>query len=253
MSPHHMNEGGPPEAEALLRQMLTEHAPDDIDSINGWEAIMSRLPSTARASHSGRALHLAWRRSPLTWVAAAVVAVLLMGAGFAGGHYLFGWGLGASPEFQLIGDKHLYADINRSQTDDGITITVAQAYADEGSILIAYTIRLAPEVHGSHPGPVLASYDLADQFGEDAGGGATFCGPVSSNGRFVECLMDTTAYHPPAFTSQLDLTWTIAKVYVFHDSSTHELDGNWTISFSVPYHHTSNGPDLAPAQPTKSS
>jgi hypothetical protein len=239
--------------EASLRQALAEHVPGDIDATLGWQAIVLRLALRTNALRGRRMAHLAWRWSPLGFVAAALAAVVLMGATYAGGHFIFGWNLVPGSEFQLIGDKHLYTDVNTGQTADGITITVAQAYADEGSTLIAYTIRLASGARASHPGPVVASSDLTDQYGEEATGADTICGPVSSDGRFIECLMDTTAFHPPAPTNQLDLTWTITKVYLFHDNATVERDGDWKLTFSLPFHHTSNGPGLSPAQPTRSS
>jgi hypothetical protein len=251
MSVHRRDQTFLPETEALLRQTLAEHAPDTVDSTSSWEEVASQLALAGRSSHVGRAPQWrSWRRKPLLWVAAVAAAVALMGATFTGGYYIFGWGLLRTPEVQLIGNEHLYADVNRSQSANGITITVSKVYADEGSTLIAYTIRLAPQLSGSHPGPVIASYDLLDQYGEDAGGGGIICSPVSRDGRFVECLLDTTAYHPPASTSRLDLTWKITKIYVFSNGSPDESDGDWTISFSVPFHHTSNGPGLGPTKVT---
>jgi hypothetical protein len=237
--------------EVLLRTALVEHAPQEVDLAGGWAAVSARITLSAARSTApvvGRGRF--WRRPVPLAAAALVVAVLLMGAGYVGGRYLWAGPFSGS-ELDLIGDKHLYTAINQSATAGGVTITVIYAYADEGRTLIAYTLKPSGALRQRYMQIVVASYDLTDQFGEEPAGGNTQCTPLPSDGGPMQCLMDMPAFTPPTAASDLVVTWKISTLYLLTRSGgTDTSTTGWTLSFTLPFHHTNNGPGGPFAQPT---
>jgi hypothetical protein len=245
--------------EALLRATLAECAPATVDAEAAWVAVSSRITATAQNESSAKrrgfrllrtgAAPRADSRRPFPKVAAVLaVAVLLMGAGFAGAHF-FQW----SGKAQTVDREHLFTVVNQRQSEQGVTIMVNRAYADPGNTYLDYTIQLSSDLVGRYDHTVVASYDLTDGSadGSEAGAGNTQCGTISDSGQ-IDCLLDASPFHEGASVTQITITYTITRLYLQHsgNSDTTELSGHWSFQFTIPFHQPSLGPGGPYAQPS---
>jgi hypothetical protein len=230
-----------PERDAVIARMLHEQA------VAGGAA--SGRPTTPRRLS-------VWMPARRHWLPARVgailaVAMLLMGAGMAGG-YLFGGPFGWLSKPQAIGNQRLYTNINQSQTDQGITITVRQAYADTGSTLLYYSIQVTPQLAQRYDESIDMGFALTDQFGDtpqntDHGPiGDRRCTALSSIGE-VECLQDFAPFHVSKNVTQLTITFDVGLVGLAHSGSAAVayVQGRWSFQFTIPFYQNNLGPSEA--------
>ncbi len=251
--------------ETFLRLALQAHAPKAIDVESAWSRVAEQITSTGQISKrpksrwlrflgaSGRQHAERWRRA---WITAAVVALslLFIGAGFAGGRLYFWGGPFGDPGIQLIGDEHLYQDIEQQQQVHQVTITVTKAYADTGRTLIAYDLQVPASIAQRYNSVFVASYSLTDQEGEEPAGGNTECTAFPHDGSPMHCLIMAPAFHPAAGVSQLTITLDIIEVYLIRADSTGTTDtlsGPWRFQFTLPMHQQNLGTGGPYAQPTQ--
>jgi Domain of unknown function (DUF4179) len=230
--------------EALLRATLAEAAPHDIGMDRAWAAFSQRIAAPQTRPTARRGVRIRGRLVTLPAIAAALaMAVLLMGAGFA-----FWAGPFQGSELNLIGQQHLYTEINQSQTAGGLTITVTNVYADEGRTLIAYTINPSDDLRSHYNGVIVASYDLVDQTGHEPQGAAIQCTELQTDGGPIYCLMDLPSFGDGSGVDQLRLTWDIHTVYLTArgSSQTDSESSGWHFSFTLPYLHVNNGSGAYP-------
>jgi hypothetical protein len=244
----------------LLRATLREHAPEAVEVETAWAAVSAQLaqirqelPAVSDApdlrTRPSDARRQLWRGALPKVAAMLVVAVLLMGAGYGGGHYLWGWPFGGQ-KLQLIGNQHLYTTIGQRQTENGITITVDKAYADADDTFIAFQVDMSSQVTKHYDRIIVASYDLHDQYADSPQTASTQCTPPSNGTQ--ACLMDVAPFHLSGGASELTITFDITKLYLLKDgeSTTTELTGHWQFQFTLPYHQKSLGPGGSTSQPS---
>ncbi len=111
-----------------LRQLAEQEVPADLD---GWPAIRAQLPSqpTRRAA----APRLGWAFLVLGLLLVVGGATYALSSGVRGA-------LGIYPGWQHALDRGLVTDLNLSQTVDGVTVTVEQAYADTNQVFVGINI-----------------------------------------------------------------------------------------------------------------
>lgn len=180
-----------------------------------------------------------WQKRAGLGLLAAVVLVALTAA--AGLNYGW-WNLS-------FGDYNLYQNIQQQQTDQGVTVVVTRAYADEGRTVIAYDTFAAnhdqsrqffPD-HYVLQGSVPARHNSLDEtFGDSMQQGVT------------HFYMVLPAFQVPANMNSIMVTWDIGRMLVSQPGkgSVPTLSGHWHFSFTVPFHHTNNQqlPDPRPGQ-----
>ncbi|WIG60705.1 MAG: hypothetical protein OJF49_003453 [Ktedonobacterales bacterium] len=251
--------------EALLRQTFSEHAPVTVDTEKGWNAIAPQVAAIASegSMHTRRGI-LPWRRTHgaetahaprsrkraiAPWAAVGLVAALLLtGAGFAGIFTGFPFN---TPKLRIIGDEHLYTDVNQTQQADGVTIKVYKAYADPGNTYIAYSIQMSPELAKLYTYTTIGSWSITGQDGEATLRGNIVCS-AAKPGDEQFCVMDEGPYHPAPGTSQLTITWDITAVYLNNTSPGYTtLSGPWHFQFTIPFHAKNLGAGGPYAQPTR--
>ncbi len=243
-------------AEELLCATLSEHAPASVETERAWAAISGRLATLTHAKRPtprgfrllpsrGAARH--WRLPQVA--AAAVLAVVLMGAGVTGSYFVF-------QKARQVEQEHLYTDVGQRQTSQGVTITVRKAYADAGSSIIAYRIQLAPDLAQRYDHAIVFSDDLTDQLGEEPNAANVVCdnAPFLDVGFAggIDCVADVSPFHAPDGTSQLTITYTVLKVALMHSGSatTHFIEGTWHFVFTIPFHQPSLGSGGPYVQPS---
>ena len=243
------------EAVALVQHQclaLPEHMPDLI-AIQGRKpiymetAIQYSTPAEEKAS-SEQPVILSQRpgkpRGKRQWglllVAALLALVILTAAGVNTGWWntLFG------------GNAALYQAIEQQQTDQGITIIVRRAYADEGRTVIVYDMTINPAVRLFVAGDTLtASVPQKTSIMQ-----GTSCS-APDNG-VKHCYATSPTFLVPRGIQTLRLTWDISRLLVagsqnqqtlagFHIETVHYesgssdtfVVGHWHFSFSVPFHH----------------
>jgi len=198
---------------------------------------------------------LSWRAMALTGLAAVLVVAALVGAGYGAAVY---FGLPApftTHELQLIGDAHLYSAINQTQTQQGASVTIDKAYADQGATYIEYHSNGVTSATRDANDFIWASFDVTDQFGEEPTGGTTECLEGPGNGGAQRCLLSMGPFHPATGVSTLTLTITIHSMFVQKAGSAHmlTLHGDWRFHFTLPFHHKNLGSGGPDANPTKTS
>jgi hypothetical protein len=242
--------------ERALRATLRAYAAGEVDTQAGWEAVAPRLTSAG----AGSATQVR-RKGPLAGVsrgvlvAAAVVAlvVALAGAGVGGAYW---GGLFGGPKAQFIGDERLYTTLGQSQTHGGVTVTIDKVYADPGNTFVVLTFTM-PDSQASRYFNVIANnVTITDAAGNEARGLNTTCEPLSHDTNFhrdgvQHCLMDLTAFQPPAGASSLNLNVEIGELWLLRteDHQRDILTGPWRFSFSLPFHQQSLGPGGPYAEP----
>jgi hypothetical protein len=242
-----------PVDEDALRETLRRHAPVLVHAEAAWAAVSPRLAAPHRAAVHSRHAWLSRLRRPRIAVALAF-AVLLTGAGAAGGHYLWGWPFGSSKAW-VIGDGNLYSQIDQTQTVAGVTITMIEGYADPGNTYLAYSIQMSPALRQRYTSVIIATADVTDRLGDEPQGANTLCQAAPADGGPQYCLMDMTAFAPPPDATQLALTVDVSAIYAFDatHARTDTLTGPWRFAFILPWHARSLGPGGPYAQPIGTS
>lgn len=260
-----LTENNDTEQEQLLRGVLRDHAPGNIDVVTAWETTVPRLmfaqvPSEARQSHSRARARLVMPgmkrllHGPrmLVLAATAIIVVLLL-AGAAFGTAYWG-GLFGGDKAKLIGDERLYTTINQSQTVSGITITIDKVYADPGNTYIAMTIRLPRSMAGTYKHAYVDHIAITNVNGQHPSGLNEVSDPLSDDGTVAYSLFDTAPLPPNPDASHLTLTFDIGQVLLDRPGQAN-LDvrsGPWHFTFTVPYHQQNLGPGGPYAQPAPS-
>ena len=220
----------------------------------------SATTSSAAATNTMASLgvtrkRLGWRGIALAGLAAVLVSAALVGAGYGAATY---FGLPApftNHELQLIGDAHLYTTINQTRTDQGVSVTIDKAYADEGATYIAYHSSGMASATRDANYFIWASFDVADQTGEEPTGGTSSCLEGPGNGGAQNCLLSMGPYHPAAGVSTLSMTISIHTMFVQRAGSAQmiTLHGDWSFQFNLPFHRTNRGSGGPYGGPTKTS
>ena len=212
------------------------------------------MAPTQRATRT-KGRRLGWRRMALTGLVAVLVVAALVGAGYGAAVY---FGLSApftTHELQLIGDAHLYSTIDQAQTQQGVSVTIDKAYADQGATYIEYHSNGVTSATRDANDFIWASFDVADQLGEEPTGGTTTCLEGPGNGGAQQCLLNMGPFHPATGVSTLAITITIHTMFVQKAGSAHMLTlyGDWRFLFTLPFHHKNLGSGGPYANPTKTS
>ena len=185
--------------------------------------------------------------------ASLAIVVALAGAGVGAAYW---GGIFGGPKAQLIGDERLYTTIGQSQTHGGVTVTVDKAYADPGNTYIAVTFTM-PDSQASRYSNVIAnSVGITDTDGNEAHGLNYVCEPLWHDALFhrdgvQHCLMDLSAFQPPAGATSLNLNVEIGELWLFRttDGQRDILTGPWSFNFSLPFYQQNLGPGGPYAQP----
>ena len=228
--------------ETLLRATLREHAPQTIDLEQGWVKISAQLSTRAEQTVPPRGLHWFPRQSQgegrlvRRWqllALAAVLGVALIGAG------LFG------PFSNLLGgNQDVYAQVNQTQQDQGVTVTLDKAYANLDSTNLAFKITLPPE---------LAKYDaVAPSALTLTSQGQTLTSAVSlaTGDNTHVSIAYFSPVNPLANTQEVTLTWHITQIQLDElkqpSVAPVYIKGIWTFTFTTPFHNDHS----SPMQPT---
>ncbi len=251
--------------ERLLRATYNERAPQHIETDRAWAAVAPRLLLQAASVRPGGRVWVhstqSGGRRRFGWLgrlglAAAVVAlpIALMGVGFVKERLT-----PLDPGMQRIADEGLYHAVGQSQTVDGVTITVTNAYADEGRTVIYYRVQMSPALAQSNRNALIGSWDLSDARGVEPTGGIGTCSAWDSVTRSSSCYMIAGPLHPAASASDITLTLDITTVYLTQtDGAQGDAHGHWRFLFTTPYHHINVGsveqffPHLLHLAPTSS-
>lgn len=228
--------------EALLRATLREHAPQTIDLEHGWVKISAQLSTQAEQTMSPRGLH--WfprqsqgeRRLVRRWqviALAAVLGVALIGAG------LFG------PFSNLLGgNQDVYAQVNQTRQDQGVTITLDKAFANLKETNLTFKITVPPELAkyiAAAPSALTLTYQ-----GQALERGDWTAFLLSNNNAHVSSI-SFSAVNPPANTQEVTLTWHITQIWLRSQptSQNHnivDIKGDWTFTFTIPFHNDYSDP-----------
>ena len=196
--------------ETLLRATLRERAPQTIDLEQSWVKISAQLSMQDEQTASPRRLR--WfprqsqgeRRLVRRWqilALAAVLGVALIGAG------LFG------PFSNLLGgNQDVYAQVNQTQQDQGITITLDKAFANLKGTYLAFNITVPPELakyDAVAPSTLTLTYQ--GQVLERRNGMVGF---QLSNNNTHASFIPFSAVNPPANTQEITLTWHITQIWL---------------------------------------
>lgn len=254
--------------EALIRGVLREHAPADVDVERGWTLVASRCmdgtpvesrsvpvsrwlqgwPGRAKVAQSTR--RGGWRRMALPMAAAMVLLVLLAGGGFLYS-FLRDSSLGDAG-LHRIESEHLYTVIGQVRRADGVAVSLRWAYADEGRTTLALDVQLDPGMAQRYVNDVIGSFDLSDQQGESPDVSYEMCDGLSSDG-MTHCIIELAAFHPASGARQLTLTLRINQVFLNrkNSSATDIPTGPWVFQLTIPFHQTSLGALGPAAVPTR--
>jgi hypothetical protein len=222
--------------EVLLRATLREHAPQTIDLEQGWVKISAQVSAQTGRTASSRELrwfpqhaqgerHLV-RRWKVFAVAAALL-IALIGAGLAGP--LSGW---------LGRNQQVYAQVNQTKQDQGITITMTKAYASLRGTYLAFRITLPSSEQRTAFAVAFAVLRYQDE---------TLQAPeivglrVSNEGR--ENAFNFPALNPPTGIQEVTLTWHVTRIGLLDMRGKKTfVKGDWTFTFTIPFHHDYSEP-----------
>ena len=240
--------------EMALRATLHARADEMVDTDAAWESVAPRLAMTAAVmSQRRKAGPFAGVSRGLLVAASLAIVVALAGAGVGAAYW---GGLFGGPKAQLIGDERLYTAIGRSQTRDGLTVTIDQAYADPGNTYIAVTFTMPDSQASRYSSAIANSVTITDGAGNEARGLNYVCEPLWHDALFhrdgvQHCLMDLSAFQPPAGSASLNLNVEIGELWLFRttDGQRDILTGPWSFTFSLPFHQQSLGPGGPYAEP----
>jgi uncharacterized protein DUF4179 len=241
--------------EMALRATLHARASEMVDADAAWSAVTPRLATSGTDMSRQRRTGPFAGVSRAILVAAASLALLVALAGAGVGAAYWG-GLFGGPKAQLVGDEQLYTTVGQSQTHGGVTVSIDKAYADPGNTYIAITFTM-PDSQASRYSNVFAnSVTITDGAGNEARGLNYICEPLWHDQIFhhdaiQHCLMDLTAFQPPASALPLSLNVEIGELWLVRTAD-HERDilsGPWSFTFSLPFHQQNLGPGGPYAQP----
>ncbi len=243
-----LGEMGDPASEASLSSMLNdsnsnvrEAAALALRTLNRERtikpmAIMHQHPQSPEMAPSRATGHTQETRTrkPLgrgmkVGLLGALAAVLLLT--LTGASLVLGWW---NP---LFGNPDLYQSIGQSRSDHGVTITVTQAYADEGRTIIVYEIAAQDTSKQYNPD----DYNLSSPTPQKQEPmQATECN--GWNQGIDYCYMLMPAFEAPKSVNKLTLTWDVPELLVFEPTvgKSSILRGSWHFSFNVPFHHVNN-------------
>jgi hypothetical protein len=262
--PHLSELDAQPDTERALRAALAAHAPAVMDTHTAWLAVRARLPldaaparameDAARPTMRSRTRPALVRRALLTAGIAAVL-LALVGAGVGAAYW---GGLFGGPKAQLIGDAGLYTAVGQSQTIDGVSLSVDQAYADPGNTFIAVTFRM-PETQAERYGSlILNRISIRDGAGHETYGLNMTCEPLAradllQGGGIEHCMLDAGPLPAPLGAESVPVTVEVGEVWLLARGSGQRtvLHGPWTYQFALPWHAKSLGSGGPYAQPSR--
>lgn len=164
------------------------------ETIVPWLEIRERVLAERRPARRSRFVPRTW-----TGLAFAVLLVMLFGTvGFAATGWIDEILQNSAPE---IVEDNLGVPLNERQTVDGVTFTLERAYADEGNVVVGYSIEGFENWNSGYPtsGPT-AMVDGSDRTFEYVGGGGIGTDPTY-NTKGGERLSDLAFFDP---SNQLD-------------------------------------------------
>ena len=238
--------------EMALRATLYAHASEMVDADTAWELVAPRLAASGATVSQRRKTRLFAGVSRGLLVAASLaIVVALAGAGVGAAYW---GGLFGGPKAQLIGDERLYSTIGQSQTRDGLTVTIDQAYADPGNTYIAVTFTMPDAKAAKYSYVVPNHVNITDASGNQTNGMNIMCDALWHDAFFhrdgVEhCLIDLGPFQSTA--GQLSLRVEFGEILLLlpHDTPIETQPGPWNFSFSLPFHQQSLGPGGPYAEP----
>jgi hypothetical protein len=235
--------------ETLLRTTFQQHAPSTIDLEQGWEKIVPALRAPRKQISFLQASPLllanAFRqqdekrflRHPRILVAA--IAVLLVLIGIAA--------------FPIANPQHgnqtayAYAQVNQTQQDQGVKVTLIEAYASNGGIKLVAKMQLVDTGRGM-PAPDFDGTTLRYQQETLTNlSGGTVVANMKANYSCQFYL--ASAVHPPVDAQMITLIWHVDKLLIATPNGhlpSHEqiIYGNWTFQFTIPFHHDNSKPSI---------
>ncbi len=151
----------------------------------------------------------------------------LIGASFAGP--LSSW---------FSGNQVVYAQINQSRQDQGITVTLLGGYVSDGGTELE--VKIQKDTGHGVPFASITILKYQQKVLTMAGGVGT--GDLRTN---FTCLVSwASAVHPPADVQTITLTWHVTKLYVQTAIKIppQVIQGDWTFQFTLPFHHDNSIP-----------
>jgi len=241
--------------ELALRVMLEARASEMVDTDAAWERVAPRLATTGVVVNQRRMAGTFAGVSRGLFVAASLaIVVALAGAGIGAAYW---GGIFGGPKAQLIGSERLYTTIGQSESQDGLTVTIDQAYADPGNTYIAITFTM-PEAKAAKYTHVIPNHvNITDASGNQADGMNIMCEPLWHDAFFhrdgVEhCLIDLGPFHPAS--GQLSLRVAFGEIMLLSGGDPYVTQpGPWIFRFTLPFHEQSLGPGGPYVQPGSAS
>jgi hypothetical protein len=237
--------------EMALRATLPAYAGDMVDTDAAWESVAPRLAKAgARMSPRRKAGPFAGVSRGLLVAASLAIVFALAGAGIGAAYW---GGVFGGPKAQLIGDERLYTTIGQSQSQDGLTVTIDQAYADPGNTYIAITFTMPDAKAAKYTHVIPNHVNITDASGNQTDGMNIMCEPLWRDAVFhrdgVEhCLIDLGPFHPTG--GQLSLRLEFGEIMLLSGGDPYVTQpGPWIFSFTLPFHKQSLGPGGPYVQP----
>jgi hypothetical protein len=239
--------------EMALRTTLHGHASEMVDTDAAWETVALRLATSgANVNQKRRVGPFAGVSRALLVAASLAIVVVLAGAGVGAAYW---GGLFGGPKAQLIGDGQLYSAVGQSQTHDGLTVTIDQAYADPGNTYIAITFTMPATLAEKYTHVIPNLINITDAAGNQTDGMNIMCDPLWHDALFhrastEHCLIDLGPFQPAAGATQLTLHVAFGEIMLLSGGDPYVTQpGPWTFSFTLPFHQQSLGPAGPYAQP----
>lgn len=193
----------------ILQEIAEQGVPANV---NLWPAIHTRLQPQRRIPRRAR-----WMPATrLGWIGLILGALLLFGSVAYALHPVIGQVFRMLPGWQYVEESRLAQELNLSQTQDGVTVTLERAYADANEIIIGYTVKgLADQrIHVSR---ARLSDKQGTVFPELAGAGVTGASDLlgvqlpPGEGAYVTAF-DASAVKGTPASLQLHLTMQLARL-----------------------------------------
>jgi hypothetical protein len=239
--------------EMAVRATLQARASGMVDTDTAWESVAPRLMgAVAVVSKRRTARPFAGVSRGLLVAASLAIVVALAGAGVGAAYW---GGLFGGPKAQLIGDERLYTTIGQSQTHDGLTAAIDQAYADPGNTYIAITFTMPDAMAQRYTHVIPNHVSITDAAGHDTSGMNITCEPLWRDPLFhrdgVEhCLIDLGPFEPATGETRLTLRVAFGEIMLLSGGDPYVTQpGPWSFRFSLPFHQRSLGPGGPYAEP----
>ncbi|HEY7416755.1 MAG TPA: DUF4179 domain-containing protein [Ktedonobacteraceae bacterium] len=233
--------------ETLLRATLQQHAPSTIDLEQSWEKIVPalRTPRKQVSFPQTSLFFLAnafWQqqgekrslRHPRILVAAIAVLIVLIGVGVT------------FPITSRLGGNqvaHAYTQVNQTQQDQNIKVTLLNAYASYSGTSLVTTVQI-----GNERGHLVVPSGTLRYQEENLGisSGSVFVAHVSHPNLSCQ-FYNYLAAHPPVDAQTVTLIWHVDQINIGQFPLAHNpgqiIYGNWTFQFTIPFHHDNFSPD----------